>query len=97
MVNDEPNIPILQPYYRRPKGLVGVNTSLILRLLDAVAEPAPGLFVSTDETATGKSFFSFVRRIFGDLVFGKRHKMAESGVWRAISQAVNKLDDSERR
>ena len=48
------------------------------------------MFVSTNGLLTGKSLFTFLQRLFGDVVFGKRSPQSESGAWKAICQAANK-------
>ena len=89
--------PLLQEYYKPKKALVGVDTPTVLCLLAALCEPAPALFISTGMTATGKSFFSFILRLFGRSVFTKRSSGTESGFWMSLSRAVKKLDDQEKR
>lgn len=65
---------LLHGLYAPPKGLEGIHTNVILRILSAVVESQAGLFLNTDEEVTGKSFVTFVRRLFGVCVLGDNPK-----------------------
>ena len=90
-------VPLLKQFYRPPKGIVGIDSAPVIRLLAAVAEPTAGSFISTNEQLTGRSFFSFIKRLFGKMIFAKRASGNEHGFWLSLARGINKLNEEEKR